>query len=99
MRLFQRAGAGADAPARWMNNVTSPASTPTDLPWEPVDNDADTCSLIASIPLEIGFEYNTGQVYYRGRLIWKAVCSGDADRIEVTRRATVLAVAAGHPQS
>lgn len=92
MSLFQRPGADAEAPVQWMVTVTSAGSTPVEMPWEPLDNDADACSLIVAMPLAVDFEDNTVYIHYRDRLIWEAVYSGDADRGRVTRRAIVLAV-------
>ena len=89
MPLFQR----TQAPADWMITVASAGSTPVNMPWEPLDNDADACSLIVALPLSVDFDDSTVYIHYRDHLVWEAVYSGAVDRPGITRRAIVLAVA------
>jgi hypothetical protein len=93
MPLFQRSGAGAEAPAQWMITITSAGGTPVEMPWEPLDNDADACSLIVAMPLSVDFDDSTVYIHYRDQLVWEAVYSGAVDRPGITRRAIVLVVA------
>jgi hypothetical protein len=63
--------------------------------WNPLLDDADTCQLIAAIPLSLRFDENdhTIHVVHRGKLVWEAVYAGDADRTAIARRAVVNAAA------
>lgn len=93
MRLFLRRGVDTQASSQWLTTVSWPESEAVFLPWEPLDNDADACSLIVAMPLSVDFDDSTVYIHYRDRLIWEGVHSGDADRAQVTRRAIVLAAA------
>ena len=92
MRLFLRRGVDTQASSQWVMTVSSPGSEAVFLPWEPLENDADACSLIVAMPLSVDFDDSTVYIHYRDQLVWEAVYSGAEDRGQVTRRAIVLAV-------
>lgn len=75
MQLFQRFRSGAQAPGQWMQSISSADSRPLDMPWEPLDNDIDACSLIVAMPLAVDFDDRTVYIHYRDQLIWEAVYS------------------------
>ena len=59
MQLFQRFRSGAPGPGQWLQPMSSAGSTPLDMPWEPLDNDIDACSLIVAMPLAVDFDDST----------------------------------------
>ena len=91
MGLVLRRGVDPQAASQWVMAVSSPESEAVFLPWEPLDNDADACSLIVAMPLSVDFDDSTVYIHYRDQLVWEAVYSGAEDRAVITRRAIVLA--------